>query len=339
MSGRTKCHQRRESIAALVLGELDEARAGELREHMLACPFCRAAYDALADEEKTVRSTFDLIAQKAEAIEQSLASRAPARPALPARKPAPLQQRLIEGVRRMKTVYRIAAAVVIAAVVVAGLALLPQGQTGPAIAVADVLREIATVRTITHTTMSHVGDLPPGEFRTMVLLPARVRSERVTGEEWLRTVCIQDLRTGESLHLWPDKTATVSYFPSLGRPDTDYLDSFRRRAELADEYLGTCEIEGRTAVGFRHNKSDSECWTLWADVETHLPLRVECDWIDSKTGHLHRVVTSDYEFNVSLDESLFSLDVPEGYTLIEQPTAYYDNEKFCREFEAADKEQ
>jgi len=55
MSNRNDCKNRREAIAALVLGELETPAAGELRKHIDVCEVCRNLYQALAGEEETIR--------------------------------------------------------------------------------------------------------------------------------------------------------------------------------------------------------------------------------------------------------------------------------------------
>jgi outer membrane lipoprotein-sorting protein len=75
------------------------------------------------------------------------------------------------------------------------------------------------------------------------------------------------------------------------------------------EFLGERQIEGVTAVGYcmtspQHHGNI----TVWADVETQLPFRIEQS-MDSRTA-----VISDIAYDVDLaDESLFSVEPPEGY--------------------------
>lgn len=75
MSDRQKCDERREAIAALVMGELAASAARELRQHISACDVCRGLYETLAEEEDQIMSTFEAIAQDMEAIKQSLLER------------------------------------------------------------------------------------------------------------------------------------------------------------------------------------------------------------------------------------------------------------------------
>jgi len=53
---------------------------------------------------------------------------------------------------------------------------------------------------------------------------------------------------------------------------------------------------------------------LWSDPETNLPLRIIIEKIFGQT----RGVFSNFDFDAVIDESLFSMEVPEGYTQQEE---------------------
>jgi hypothetical protein len=77
------------------------------------------------------------------------------------------------------------------------------------------------------------------------------------------------------------------------------------------EELGRKEIEGREAVGFR-TRAKMMDMVLWADPKTARPIRIEvgiAPMVDA------RVVMSNFCYDVDLAPSLFSLEVPKGYTL------------------------
>ena len=56
--------------------------------------------------------------------------------------------------------------------------------------------------------------------------------------------------------------------------------------------------------------------SLWGDPKTGLPVRIE-----TVVGLIPKVETTwtDFEFNVALDESLFRLEPPAGYTVVDVP--------------------
>ena len=72
MINENNCQNRREEIAALVLGELEPKTADELRRHIESCEACQSLYQKLMDEEKTIRAAFQTIADKGEGVKNDL---------------------------------------------------------------------------------------------------------------------------------------------------------------------------------------------------------------------------------------------------------------------------
>jgi hypothetical protein len=77
-------------------------------------------------------------------------------------------------------------------------------------------------------------------------------------------------------------------------------------ADIQD--LGEKEINGQKAVGFYVKGLNVEL-TIWANKKTSLPIRIE--FTEGKTF----TVIKNIEFDVPLEESLVSMEVPAGYTL------------------------
>jgi len=85
MNNHNDCQNRREAIAALVLGELQPKDADELEKHIDSCKICQSLYQALVDEEQTIRSVFKTIADRGQILQDMLveqfSERGPATPA------------------------------------------------------------------------------------------------------------------------------------------------------------------------------------------------------------------------------------------------------------------
>jgi outer membrane lipoprotein-sorting protein len=77
------------------------------------------------------------------------------------------------------------------------------------------------------------------------------------------------------------------------------------------EELGRKTVDGREAVGFHISDPSIEA-DIWADSDSALPVRIQMALGNSP------YVLKNIEFDVPLDESLVSMEVPQGYTLIEQ---------------------
>jgi outer membrane lipoprotein-sorting protein len=238
---------------------------------------------------------------------------------------------LIERMKNMRPRTRIAVA---AAVVIALLGLLswlvPGG--GVAVAFADVAEALNGVRSATWKTTSVVTFKPVGEkqektvTRTascMFLTPLHEREE--TTEDGGKSIRIADGQKDKMIVLNPaTKTAMVMNAKNVPPGEHFGGTTFQGFRELvADaqsgkgaevERLGVKTIDGRSAEGFgvQHGVV---AFKIWADPKTLLPIRVESEFADAATGNRSSTVMTDFVVNVPLDESLFSVDVPPGYTI------------------------
>ncbi len=128
-------------------------------------------------------------------------------------------------------------------------------------------------------------------------------------------VSIIDLESWRLLSLTVSKKE-AAYVDLKGLPSMpNYLDMLRNiiselqeKPDFEVEELGKQEVDGQEAIGFlaRHPKAEI---TIWADPETALPIRIE------QVGGQLKVICKNVKFDVPMDESLFSMDVPEGYKL------------------------
>ena len=75
------------------------------------------------------------------------------------------------------------------------------------------------------------------------------------------------------------------------------------------ESLGEKQIDGRRVMGFRLSVRGVVI-DVWGDPKTRLPVHIEST--TALTPNL-KITQSDFEFNVPMDESLFSLEPPAGY--------------------------
>ncbi len=127
---------------------------------------------------------------------------------------------------------------------------------------------------------------------------------------------IADLTKGEMLILNPSRlTATKLKAASPVTAIPNLVQEMKNLPDQADRKLGTKDIDGRQAEGFLIHKQGQD-FLLWADNETGLPVCMEGEVVDRK-GHKGKWTVTDMKFNVELDESLFSLELPPGYTMDE----------------------
>jgi hypothetical protein len=92
----------------------------------------------------------------------------------------------------------------------------------------------------------------------------------------------------------------------------------------SESSLGEEEIEGLPAVGFKvqqERKEFSMDIVVWANSETGSPIRVEINLYNPEnSSETMSMILDNFDLDAELDPSLFSMEVPEGYTLAHQNT-------------------
>lgn len=109
---------------------------------------------------------------------------------------------------------------------------------------------------------------------------------------------------------------TATYIGLSGLPDIqNYVEVLRttitrlqNKPDFKVENLGLQEIQGQNYLVFLAS-GDNDTITLWADPETALPVRIE------HTTPNMQIVCDNLKFDVAFDESLFSMEAPDGYAI------------------------
>ena len=104
---------------------------------------------------------------------------------------------------------------------------------------------------------------------------------------------------------------------------------------LSGDYtkLGRADINGVAVEGIECSRpeitGESGVMRLWVDVETNLPVRIEVEMFGMEGGQMrpHKYVMENFEWNASLDESLFEPNIPGDYTQGEDPRASRDRQE------------
>jgi hypothetical protein len=145
------------------------------------------------------------------------------------------------------------------------------------------------------------------------------------------SIDIINWNTGHHLQLMPPSAACLNLMPArpvqANGPSllAGQLKQWAVHASAIPQ--GRTHIDGRPADGFLFEAErpfTSVRAIVWADVETRLPVRVETfsrykaeDPTGRMSGNRHEVL-SDFTFNAPLDQALFSVTPPEGYTVVTQ---------------------
>ena len=180
---------------------------------------------------------------------------------------------------------------------------------------AAVLGEIRKVRPVTYTVSIQEEDSTPYKMQWMISASGRAR--------WIRSdgaVNIRDFTQGKLIRLDPvERTFRILTRPTRTRPlgerRYDPLKRIRNLRETDGRFAGTEQLDGRSANVFRIQRQD-QTMTIWADIRTNLPIRVEIV-ATLKTATLpsrnRSTIISDFVWDADLPESLFALTPPEGY--------------------------
>lgn len=198
-----------------------------------------------------------------------------------------------------------------AAIIVLGAFIFLTQIDGTTLAWADVLEQIKEFRPYTCKQIIYYDGNEPQSRVTMHLSLSRRREERDTGQ-----IFIFDMRACPVRTLMMDqqkKLARVSVNYEMGpAKDPDILRMLATMKESDTEILNVSNLNGVQTQAFRSVSQHNDI-TIWADVATGLPVKVEI--IHVNRGR--RIVLEDFQYDVAFDESLFSTDPPEGYQLHE----------------------
>jgi outer membrane lipoprotein-sorting protein len=154
--------------------------------------------------------------------------------------------------------------------------------------------------------------------RVMNMGTQRVRGEVLSADgKAVQVIVITDYDTSRMLQLIPSKkTAVVIDLKDIPEKPENILEELRNmvteiqnNTDISVEQLGEKEIDGRIATGFRARNPDGE-FSVWADTQTALPIRIEQTWRQMQ------FVYTDFQFDIEMDESLFSMEIPEGYSAL-----------------------
>ena len=148
-----------------------------------------------------------------------------------------------------------------------------------------------------------------------VVMGSRIR-RTVVGAEMVASII--DLENGRVLIL-NEANMVAQYMDLKGIPPVqNYLEFLKNGILIMEdmpdftiEDLGDKQLDGKEMAGFfaSHPKGDV---TIWADVDTGLPVRVE-----QNEGQFH-ITMKNMEFDLPMEEEMFSMEVPAGYT-VQQP--------------------
>ena len=208
----------------------------------------------------------------------------------------------------MKNTYtKIAVAAVIIIAVLIGI-----NPFGGTITFAEVVKPILNAKTVVFDLI--IGSDESGPTVHDIVAGSRMRR---SFSNMPALVQIIDLESARMLAL--DTAGKTAGYVDIQGPIRDQTQNYveflrqiiRQVQDGRVEEIGEKVIDGQKAIGFV-GKGQNEAVTIWAHPKTAHPIRIELE-----LGQMS-VILKNFEFDVELDESLLSMDVPAGYTLQEE---------------------
>jgi len=178
------------------------------------------------------------------------------------------------------------------------------------VAWADIARNIQNARTLVYQTVLTFENGQRQVLKAMVRDPDRTRIELPDGRTW-----IVDRSRGQTLLLDPNGLqALSSTTPQQMLNVYEMFRNFRNLPDFSVRRIGRRMVGTAVAEGFELRKAGEDYpITVWADPQTSLPVRLE-QTAKQPDGKLIQAVTTDIVFDAELDDSLFNLEAPAGYT-------------------------
>ncbi len=209
--------------------------------------------------------------------------------------------------RRYGMTLRVAKWAVAAVVLIAlGVHFLGGSIDGAGVTLADVLTQMREFRPYRcRYTVEEVNK--PLDVRTVERLSRTQRRELLSDG----SILVYDFSIPKELALYPEKKQAHEHWPDFEpKKDLDFLALAQFLQDGVAEALGASTLDGRKVAGFNVVLGGNDM-TVWADVHTKLPARLEIIHLAEK----RRLVFDRFEFDVPFDRSLFLTTAPAGYAV------------------------
>jgi outer membrane lipoprotein-sorting protein len=192
--------------------------------------------------------------------------------------------------------------------------LLIPAMKSPSSAFGQVIKQVRAARSMSYTQLIKVdGNEQLITTKNFIAEDGRRRTEQ-PGAGGLTTI----FDTNGFIRLTliePTKTALVreareERAVNAGQMFLEWLQALKKLGDKPDKELGQKELDGRRVTGFIATQGNFT-FTMWVDSATGELVRIEHDLpVNDNSAH---ITMTDFRFNESLDESLFSFAVPAGY--------------------------
>jgi outer membrane lipoprotein-sorting protein len=217
----------------------------------------------------------------------------------------------------MKFVTKFAVAAVLALFV--GALVWTGGPWGGQAAFADVLQKVQRVQSVRFKSVATVNlpNAPAGTPRT-IAMTMLMTSDRMRQDVPGMFSNIYDFKTGQSLAIIAAQKKAIRMkmenLPASIR-EQNVIEQFRAMRPEQGKSVGRKDVNGRPADVFDVVDAGQHM-TIWADRETRLPVRMEVR-VNIPSIPQSDVVMTDFRWDVPVDPSELSLEIPAGYEVHE----------------------
>ena len=188
------------------------------------------------------------------------------------------------------------------------------------VAFAEVRRQIEQVETMKWRISMDLKLAVPGapshlEMDCYYKTPGLTRQEITVPGMSDKVINTMNFQTGKVVTLVPTQKQAVivdlGQLPKAARErQKDFVAEMKKMVQGDAAELGTKEINGRQAKGFRVTKNQ-HVMDIWVDPKTGAPLATDMD-----IPGFGMVRMSDFVMGAEMDDALFSQAIPEGYKLL-----------------------
>ncbi len=304
------CQECKELFVGYLEGMLDAQQTSAVEAHLKACESCQKELEVTkALRQRLVANGATYAAPD---LENTVMNGIVRKQAFELRRTSEEEQHWNFWRLAMKNrLAQLAAAAVIVAAVIVGIYHFAGGGAKPCLAWECIIRPIIDARTAEF-------DIVIGEEGAAPVIHDMVMGSRIRRTlEGIPQASIIDLSSSRILTLMSGEKKAM-LIELKGLPNIpDYMDVLRNLVAKIDQdpnftlqELGEQDVENQKLYGFRAVCPRLDL-TIWVDPVTALPVRIE-----QQEGQV-RTICKNMHFDVPMDESLFSMDIPDGYTLQE----------------------
>lgn len=340
-----RCEEIRDRIVESVISDLTPEQWSEIEDHVSTCRSCRKYCEEVRRDDRLLVHFIDSLEPSIKFVEERVLERLESDDRVVPEKKEPIRRSVL-----IWKVVKYAAAAVIVLGLIWGLHYVTGSFSGASPAFASVLEKMREARNVVFQESLQVEGIAPFTIEKTVIKSGIMLSVFPEGD-----IVIYDFNKGEKMHLMPaEKRAILT--KRIGRLDEaggfNYLEWIRSLHRESGSYKRREKVNRKEAAVFIVDEGRFSTTTIWVDIATELPIRMERVTVphpdeeivvpeialslldfggdevliraasisDERRGisKKSKIVFDDFRWNAEIDESLFSIVPPQGYTLAEQ---------------------